>query len=202
MEIVTVCGLTYSDFVINRMPEVKRAGLLVFSFGAVETVDFRKEIKRDDGVFVDLCTLSYDLDCAVLCGADTDVYGIRHKSVILADKGRLVDVSDMVNASTGYSPGTSYRTYRTSAGKIGVVVDCDIMSLESVKAVRADGADIIVNVADKDVCSKQILAARAAGLFNALPVLSVSRNYALLSDGEGEVKFAGRADVNVWEFAP
>ena len=200
MEIVVVCGMTYSDFVINRMAEIKRSDMLVFSYGAVETVDFKAEIKRDDGIFVDLCTLSYDLGCTVLCGADTDVYGIKHKSVIVVDKGRLIDVSDMVNAPEGYDRGSSYRTYSTSAGKLGVIVDGDIMYVESAKTAALNHADMIINIVDKNIDNKQILAARASGLFNDTLALLCAKNYTLLSDGGGEIKFAGRSDVNVWTF--
>ena len=198
MEIVTVCGLSYSDFVIGRLSEIERADLLVLSFGAVETVDFKKEIKRDDGVFVDLCTLSYDLNCAVLCGADTDVYGLKHKSVIIADRGQLLDVSDMVNAPEDYAPGKSYRSYKTSAGNLGVIVDRDVMRAESAKAAALNKADIVVNLSDRDIDGKQILAARAAGLFNGVPVLLCAKNYSLLSDMHGEVKFASKADVSIF----
>jgi len=198
MEIVTVCGLTYSDFVIGCLAEIERADLLVLSFGAVEIVDFKKEIKRDDGVFVDLCTLSYDMNCAVLCGADTDVYGIRHKSVIIADRGQLLDVSDMVNAPESYDAGKAYRSYKTSAGNLGVIVDGDIMRAESAKAAALNKADMIVNISDKDIDNKQILAARAAALFNNVPALLCARNYSLLSDVHGEVKFASKAAVNIW----
>ena len=202
MEIVAVCGLSYSDFVIGRLSDIGRADILVLSFGAVETVDFKKEIQRDiNGVFVDLCTLSYDLNCAVLCGADTDVYGIKHKSVIIADKGQLIDVSDMVNAPDGFDAGGAYRSYKTSAGVLGVVVDGDIMCPDSAKAAALNKADMIINIADKDIENKQILTARAAGLLNNTPVLLCAKNYALLSDKTGEVKFAGSAGVNVFSFA-
>ncbi len=196
MKIVTVCGLTYSDFVISTLAGIKDADLLVLSFGTVETVDFRSEIKSGDGVFVDLCTLSSDLDCALLCGADTDVYGIKHKSVIVADRGQLIDVSDMVNAPDGYDPGSSYRSYDTSAGKIGVIVDSDIMHPEAAKALASANPDIIVNIADKDADNKQILATRASALFCGLPLLLSMKNYVLLSDACGEVKQSGNSAVN------
>ena len=198
MEIVAVCGLTYSDFVIERFEEIKRADLLILSFGAVETVVFRNEIKRDDGVFVDLCMLSRDLDCAVLCGADTDVYGIKHKSVIVVDKGRLVDVSDMVNAPRGFDRGTAFKTYPLSAGKAGVAVCGDIMLPECAKTLAAAGAALIVNISDKDIDGKLILAARAAGLYNNLPVLLCARNYFILSDGNGEIKYAEKENINTF----
>lgn len=198
MEIVTVCGLTFSDFVIGHMQNIKRADVLVLSFGAAETVDFRKEIKGDGGVFVDLCTLSFDLDCVVLCGADTDVYGIRHKSAIIADKGRLIDVSDMVNVPEGYDEGASYRCYKTSAGNLGVIIDGDIMYPQAAKTTALSGADLIVNIADKAADNRQFLAARANALFNDSPVLLLTKDYALLSDGGGEVKQSGSAAISIF----
>ena len=212
MEIVTVCGMSYADFVIHRMAEVRRADLLVFSFGAVETIDFRKEIKGDDGVFADLCTLSYDLNCAVLCGAGTDVFGVKHKSVVVADKGRLVDVSDQItnynvqitnkdnSASFAIShlPFPICKAYDTSAGKIGIIADNDIMRPKSAEELALQGAQLIVAVADKPVDNSVILAARAAGLYNGVPVLFAAKDYVMLSDGSGEVKFAGHSTLNAF----
>ena len=200
MDIVAVCGLTYSDFVINRMAEIKRADLLVLSFGAVGTVDFRNEIKNSDGIFVDLCTLSDDLSCTVLCGADTDVYGIKHKSVIVADKGQLIDVSDAVNAPKGYQGGVTYRSYETSAGKIGVIVDGDIMYTDSVKAAAEGKAELIVGISDCAIDNKLILACRAAALYNSVPVLLSAKNYSLLTDSEGSIKQACALSVNEISF--
>ena len=196
MDIVAVCGLTYSDFVINRMAEIKHTDLLVLSFGAVGVVDFRNEIKNSDGIFVDLCTLSDDLSCTVLCGADTDVYGIKRKSVIVADRGQLIDVSDMVNAPKGYQGGASYRSYETSAGKIGVIVDGDIMYADSAKNAAQNNARLIVNIVDDVIDNKRILACRAAALYNFVPVLLSAKNYSLLTDGGGGIKQANALAVN------
>ena len=54
----------------------------------------------------------------VVCGCYSDSRGIRRKSVVVADRGRILGVSDMLNQldSSEYRPGAGIKIYDTKAG--------------------------------------------------------------------------------------
>lgn len=64
------------------------------------------------------------LRCTVVGGCYTDARGIRRKSAVVAERGRLLGVSDLVNRIDGsaFGAGAGVKVYETAAGRLGVVV--------------------------------------------------------------------------------
>ena len=61
------------------------------------------------------------LRCTVVGGCYTDARGIRRKSAVVAERGRLLGVSDLVNRIDGstFGAGAGVKVYETAAGALG-----------------------------------------------------------------------------------
>ena len=71
--------------------------LLVFGFDGLEEVDYAAELAGETQKLEDMAILSREMGCAVLSGCITDSCGIRHKSVAVAENGRILGVTDMLH---------------------------------------------------------------------------------------------------------
>ena len=133
----------------EKLGSVAKSDLLVFGFNGLGLVSYKKELGGETEYFQDIARLSRQLSSVIICGCDTDTYGVFRHSAVIADKGKIVGVSDMVHAidETEYAAGGSYRVYDTSAGKIGIIVSEDLYFFESTKVLASCDADVIVRVA-------------------------------------------------------
>jgi predicted amidohydrolase len=200
MIVTAVHSLSFEEFVLKYLEALEKTDLLALGFGVLGGVDFHREM-GGGGQLSDLASLSRDLNCAVAAGADTDLYGARRKSVALCEKGRLTDVCDAVYpGDPGLAAGGDFRLYGFACGKIGVIVNRDLFCPVCARALASAEAKIFAAAADSPVSGRLILAARAAALQNGRPCLLTCRDYSLLSDMRGEIKFASPSPVFRWEF--
>ena len=121
------------------------AQLLVYGFGGLGEVSYDKELKGESDCFERAARLSKQTKGVVVCGCITDTRGIKRKSALVAENGRLCGVSDMTRVlDGGISSGVGLRVYDTKLGKIGVAVAEDIFFPEVISALAACGSDFIV----------------------------------------------------------
>ena len=98
MRVCFVSGGSLSEFAEGASGE---ADVVICGFQALGEVSYERELKGETGCFADVAILSREKKCAVLAGCFTDARGIRRKSVVAADRGRILGVSDMVNRIDG-----------------------------------------------------------------------------------------------------
>ena len=121
------------------------AQLLVYGFGGLGEVSYDKELKGESDCFERAARLSKQTKGVVVCGCITDTRGIKRKSALVAENGRLCGVSDMTRVlDGGVSSGVGLRVYDTKLGKMGVAVAEDIFFPEVISALAACGSDFIV----------------------------------------------------------
>lgn len=121
------------------------AQLLVYGFGGLGEVSYDKELKGESDCFERAARLSKQTKGVVVCGCITDTRGIKRKSALVAENGRLCGVSDMTRVlDGGVSSGAGLRVYDTKLGKMGVAVAEDVFFPEVVSALAACGSDFIV----------------------------------------------------------
>ena len=119
--------------------------LIVLGFNAVGEVSYERELKGETDFFERVAKLSKAKDAVVVCGCVTDTRGHKRKSAVVAENGKLLGVSDMVNAVDGETAGGAVvRVYETKAGRIGVVVAQDLYFPEVINALAVCGSDCIV----------------------------------------------------------
>ena len=92
-----------------------KTDLLLFGFESLGEVNYEKELKGESNFFSDVALLSKQLKNVVVCGCVTDLRGLKRKSAIVAENGKLLGVSDMLNAVDGATNGgAALRVYETN----------------------------------------------------------------------------------------
>ena len=119
--------------------------LTVYGFNGFMEVSYDKELKGESDCFERAARLSKQTKGVVVCGCVTDTRGIKRKSALVAENGKLCGVSDMTHTvDGGLSTGAGLRVYDTKIGKMGVAVAEDILFPEVMSALAACGSDFIV----------------------------------------------------------
>jgi hypothetical protein len=168
---------------------LKSANLAIFGFNGLQSVNYKSELSGKTSVLHNFASLSRTGQSVVISGTITDNYGIIKKSLAVADKGKLLGISDMnlnFNGSN-LSLGGGYKVYFTSIGKIGVIVGSDLLDSDGVKAMALCEADIIICVSDTFSKAEEHFLLRAYSYLYGVPIILVTSNCVMASDINGEI---------------
>ena len=178
--------------------------LLAFGFGGLGEVDYRRELSGETNKLEDMAIMSRELDCAVVSGAYTDSCGLRYKSIAIAEKGRILGVSDMLHACEGedFKSGAHLKVYETAAGKIGLCVAEDLFFPSVAETLALCDADLIVNVfgAAEDFAPQ--LMARACAFCSGVPVCMCAEGIAQVVFPDGDIRLRSARRESDFEFTP
>ena len=95
------------------------ADIVFFGFQGIGEVSYEKELRGETGYFEDAAILSKENHNVVVCGCVTDTRGVKRKSAVVAENGRLLGVSDMLNAIDGeYKSGAGYSQLADVSGAV------------------------------------------------------------------------------------
>ena len=177
------------------------AEIVCFSFMALGQVSYEKELKGETSLFEDVALLSKEGQNVVVCGCYSDSRGIRRKSVVVADRGRILGVSDMINRldASQYRPGAGIKTFDTKAGKIGIVVAEDLYFPQVIETLSLCGADLIVCIFEELNESLEQVLIRANAYTYGVPICLCAYGYGEVADIGGRVCFASPQSPCVYE---
>lgn len=189
MRVCFVSGGSFSEYAESAAGE---ADVVVCGFQSLGEVSYERELRGETACFADVAILSREKKCTVFAGCFTDARGIRRKSVVAAERGRILGVSDMVNRIDGgeYRAGAGVKIYDTASGKLGVVVAEDLYFPRVVETLSVCGAELAVCVFEQFGDGLEQMLARAHAFFCGIPVLLCGYGYALAADAGGKVAFA------------
>ena len=192
MRIGFVSSGTLRAFRESRAPcERGMADILLFGFDGVGEVSYEKELKGESDFFADVAHLSKSSQNIVISGCVTDTRGIKRKSAVVAEKGKLLGVSDMLHAVDGQiGCGATLKIYDTQQGKMGVVVAEDLFFAEDLDALSRCGCDFIVCPFGRVKDSLQSVLLRAYAFRCGLPILFCGQGYCMVAKATGELAFA------------
>jgi predicted amidohydrolase len=181
----------------ERLKEISANDLVVFGFNGLGLVSYKKELAGETEYFQDVAKLSSQLGTVVISGCDTDTFGVFRHSAVIADKGKILGVSDMVHAidQSEYASGGNFRVYDTSVGKIGVLVAEDLFFPESARVLTLCDADIIVCVFKKLENIMPQIMLRSGAFSNGVAMALCAKDYACVSDIRGNITIASSADI-------
>lgn len=169
----------------------ERAELLLFGFEGMGEVSYEKELKGQSTFFEEAALLSKAWKNTLVCGCITDTRGHKRKSVVVADKGRLLGVSDMLNVIDGeVGSGAALKIYETSSGRMGVAVADDLNFPDVVKSLAVCGCDFIVCPYGRLTDSLQSVLLRAYAYCYGVPIFFCGVGYSMLADVSGSIAFA------------
>jgi predicted amidohydrolase len=167
------------------------ADLIVGGFKSVGEVSYERELKEETDYFERLALLSKTTNSVVICGCITDTKGFKRKSAVVAENGRLLGVSDMLNVVDGDgNSGAALKVYDTKAGKIGVVVGEDLYFPELLRTLAVCGCDIITCITDQPPRPVEGILLRAAAFSYGVPVCLCGKGYSLIADESGAQAFS------------
>ncbi|MBO5285770.1 MAG: hypothetical protein J6B16_02610 [Clostridia bacterium] len=195
-----VCFATKSnfyDFCDSSLSLAGNSKVLVFGANGLGLISYKSELCGETEYFQDVAKTSKNFGGVVIIGCDTDTYGAFRKSAIVADSGKLLGVSDAVAVPSysEYVGGANYVVYKTSAGKIGVLIGKDLYSVEAVSTMSLSDADVIFCIFDRvDSFMPEILL-RAYSFIFGVPMVLVGNGYLSVTDIDGKIKISTPKNV-------
>ena len=190
MRICFVTGGSLAEF--SGLNTQGAADVICGGFQTIGEVSYERELRGETGLFEDVALLSKERRNIVVCGCFTDARGIRRKSVVVAERGRILGVSDMVNRidADEYRCGAGIKIYDTSVGKIGIVVAEDLYFSQVLQTLSVCGAEVALCLCEELNDSLEQTLMRAGAFLYGIPVCVCSYGYAQAADISGKVRFA------------
>ncbi len=163
--------------------------IFVYGFESLGKVSYKHELSSSENKLPNLCNFSKKVKGVVIAGAITDNYGILKQSIIIADSGKLLGISDTVLGyeNSPYQVGGSFKVYQTSACKIGTIVGDDIKNFDAVRSMSLCDADIIIAITSTEEKPQYNFLIRTYSYLFGVPVLLLSKTGVLASDIHGEI---------------
>lgn len=180
----------------EKFDAVSKSKLTVFSFNGLGLVSYKKELSGETEYFRDVATFSKQTDGVIICGCDTDTYGVFRHSAVIADRGKILGVSDMVHQidDSEFVSGANFRVYDTSVGKIGIIVQNDLFFPEVPRLLSLCDADLIVCVFSTVENFIPQIMLRAGAFANGVPMALCAKNYSMVADIRGDIVGGGGGD--------
>ena len=190
-----ICFVTKGG--LDAVGEEAGADIVCYPLSALGEVSYERELKGETSLFEAVAMRSKMLRCTVVGGCYTDARGIRRKSAVVAERGRLLGVSDLVNRIDGsaFGAGAGVKVYETAAGRLGVVVGEDLYFPKVVETLSLSGADAVLCLFEELSEGLELTLIRAHAFFYGLPVALCAFGYAAVADPEGRLYFASPAPV-------
>lgn len=186
-----ICFVTSGD--LNEFEGKENgADVLCFSFRALGEVSYERELKGETSLFEDVAILSKEGKNIVICGCYTNARGMRRKSVVVAERGRILGVSDMVNRIDGseYRCGAGIKIFDTAAGKLGIIVAEDLYFPQVLETLSQCGAEVAFSIFEELNESLEQTLIRAGAFFYGVPVCMCAGGFAQIADAGGRLLFS------------
>lgn len=178
-----------ADCKVKEVKILPECDIAVFGFKGLGEVDYESELKGLTDKFEDATRLSKAAKCGVLCGCKTNSRGVLRKSVSVADRGKLLGISDMNHVIDGenYKSGAGLGVYSVGGYKIGLCVENDLLFPDGFKALSLCGCNVIVAFLEEIKDNIPPLLIRAYAYLYGVPVILCAGNMAFFSESSGEI---------------
>ena len=184
-----VCFVTSGDLNAYEPSEGAKADVVCFSFHALGAVSYERELKGETSLLEDVAILSREGKNIVVCGCYTDARGMKRKSVVVSERGRILGVSDMVNRIDGgeYLCGAGIKIYDTLAGKLGIIVAEDLYFPHVLETLSVCGAEYAICVFEELNEGLEQTLIRAGAFFYGIPVCLCASGCAQAANAQGKL---------------
>ena len=188
---------------IKDAAKLPRCDIAVFGFKGLGEVDYESELRGVTDKFEDCARLSKTAGCGVVCACKTKSRGILRKSVAVADRGKLLGISDMTHVidCEDWKSGAGLGFYSVGGYKIGLIVENDLLFPECFNSLSLCGCNLIIAVAEELKDNVPPLLIRAYSYLYGVPVVMCAGNMAYFSEVSGAI--AGSAQqFSMFEITP
>ena len=197
MNLCFVTSDTLNSVWQNKLGQIGKQDVVVFGFNGLGLVSYKKELNGETEYFQDTARLSKQISSVVICGCDTETYGVFKHSAVIADNGKILGVCDMVHSldESEFVAGGNFRVYDTSGGKIGILIAEDLFIPESSRVLALCDADIIICLFKKIEDYTPQLMLRANAFANGVPMALCGKNYVAVSNIKGNITLSSSNDI-------
>ena len=194
-----VCLVTEGELENFNQEKSQNSEIIAFGFEGIKKLSYKKELRGETEELVKIGRLSRDTKSIVVCGTETENYGIKRLSVVVADKGKIVGIADQNAKSENsvYSSGGGYKIINTAIGKIGILVGEDLFCPEAVKSMSLCEADLIIAIYAGISDHKPNIIARAYSLLYGVPICVCAKGFSFATTIKGETHFSSPQAVSV-----
>ena len=170
--------------------EYKEDNVVVFNQFGLNKINYKNELNGSENALSNFARISKNSSKVLIAGAYSNNYGVKRKSCVIADKGKLLGIQDMCVSydSNNFSVGGSHKIFQTSQGKVGIIVDEDIFSFESIKAMSICDVDVIIAIIFGEEKPQFNYLIRAYSYLFGIPIVVLSNSSILSSDINGELQ--------------
>lgn len=188
-----ICYL--SDSRVNSTVRLPPCDIALYPFSALGEVDYEHELSGKSEKFEDMARLSGVNKCAVLCGCFTLSRSIKRKSVAVAENGRLLGISDMLNVLDGedYKSGAGVGVYKLKGYNVGVCVESDLYFPEIFKTFSLCGCNLVIVHCESVTDNVPPLLIRSYAYLYGAPVVLCTDKCAYLADIDGALACSNRS---------
>ena len=192
-----------ADSTLKEVKSLPECDIAVFGFKGLGEVDYENELKGVTDKFEDAARLSKAAECGVLCGCRTRSRGILRKSVCVADRGKLLGISDMnhVLDTEDFKSGAGLGVYTVKGYKIGLCIENDLLFPDSFKALSLCGCNAIVVFIEEIKNNMPALLTRAYSYLYGIPVIMCAGNMAYCAEITGDVASSSQP-FNLFDIEP
>lgn len=192
-----------SDSRVDSSVRLPACDIALYPFNALGEVDYEHELSGKSEKFEDMARLSGVNKCAVLCGCITLSRGLKRKSVAVAENGRLLGISDMLNIVDGeeFKSGAGLGVYKLKGYRVGVCVESDLYFPDNFKTFSMCGCNLIVAHTESVTDNIPPLLMRAYAYLYGAPVIMCADKCAYLADIDGTLACSNQKST-LFEITP
>lgn len=183
-----------------NLPECDMA---VFGFGVLGEVDYEKELKGETEKFEEAARLSKKAGCGLVCGCKTVSRGMIRMSASVADRGKLLGISDMTHVldSEDYKSGSTLGFYKVNGCKVGLCIGNDLLFTDTFKSLTMCGCNVVVVMLEEIRDNIPPLLIRAYSYLFGVPVIMSAGKTAYFADISGAIATSTQ-HTTVFEVSP
>lgn len=169
--------------------ELPDCDIAIYGFAGLGEVDFEKELTGDSEKFEDVARLSKKTNAGLICGCKTLSRGLLRKSVAVADRGKLLGISDMnhVLDSEQFKSGVGLGFYRVNGCKIGLCIENDLLFPDTFKALSLCGCNAVIVILEQLKDGIPPLLIRSYSYLYGVPVIMSAGRTAYFADVSGAI---------------
>lgn len=188
---------------VNPSCRLPSCDIALFPFTALGEVDYESELSGKSEKFEEMARLSGVNKCAVLCGCETLSRGMKRKSVAVAENGRLLGISDMLNVVDGedYKSGAGLGVYKLKGYNVGVCIDSDLFFPDNFKTFSICGCNIVVVHTNSVIDNIPPLLIRSYAYLYGAPVVLCAEKTAYLAGIDGALACSNQK-FTIFEVSP
>lgn len=197
MKITFVKDSSVNEVWQNNLDKLLNKDLVVFGNNGLGLISYKKELNGETEYFQDIARFSKEVNSAVICGCDTDTYGVFRHSVVVAERGKLLGVIDQAHVidESEFVPGGNFRVFDFDKCKVGIIVGEDLFFPETARVLTLCDADLLICIFKNVTNSMPQIMLRSMCFSNGICGGLLAENCVFTSDIKGEITLFSRNGI-------